>query len=198
MHPENVLESLYRNRLQGSEQLQTVFSTCNQELSRDCVAPSYQTLGSMVRQHVDQTIRTRNFKTWNGRIETGELVKRQKGRHVSAKEKWDNAFNGRRMDSVQEEILVFLTTGLILLNEHNHPLLLQERRHRLLAESFTNMEVREKKESPSGLKGKIPCTHFLGGTCTEPSRDFWHLLACLQHKSESGCKYGDKCKISTH
>ena len=42
MIPENVLEGLYRNKLQGSEQLQTVFVMYNQELSRDRVAPSYQ------------------------------------------------------------------------------------------------------------------------------------------------------------
>ena len=57
------------------------------------------------------------------------------------KEKWENAFNGRRMDSVQEETLVVLTTGLILVNGHNHPLLLQERRHRLTEENITNMAI---------------------------------------------------------
>ena len=45
---ESVLEGCYRNRLQGSEQLQTVFSMYHEELSRDCVAPSYQKLRSMV------------------------------------------------------------------------------------------------------------------------------------------------------
>ena len=34
MPPENVLEGLYRNRLQGSEQLQTAFAMYKQELSR--------------------------------------------------------------------------------------------------------------------------------------------------------------------
>ena len=46
------------------------------------------------------------------------------------------------MDSVQEEILEVLTTGLILLDEHRHPLL-QERRHRLTEESLTDMAVEE-------------------------------------------------------
>ena len=49
------------------------------------------------------------------------------------------------MDSVQDETLVVSTTGLSLVNEHNHPLLLQERRHRLTEESPTNMEVREEQ-----------------------------------------------------
>ena len=50
------------NRLQGSEQLQTVFAMYNQELSRDRVAPRYQKLRKMVRQHIGQTTRTRNSK----------------------------------------------------------------------------------------------------------------------------------------
>ena len=84
MPPENVLEGLYKNKLQGSEQLQTVFAMYNLELNRDQVAPSFQKLRKMVRQHIDQTIRRRNFKARNERIETGELVKSQKGRNVRA------------------------------------------------------------------------------------------------------------------
>ena len=30
-------------------------------------------------------------------------------------------------------------------------------------------------------------------TCTETSCDFWHPPVCLNHQSESGCMYGDKC-----
>ena len=47
----------------------------------------------------------------------------KKKRNDSADE-WDNGFNGRRTDSFQEETLVVLVTGLILVNGHNHPLLL--------------------------------------------------------------------------
>ena len=51
MSPESVLESSYKKKLQGSAQLQTVL-----------VTPSYQNLRTMVRQHIDQTFWTRNFK----------------------------------------------------------------------------------------------------------------------------------------
>ena len=39
------------------------------------------------------------------------------------------------MDSVQEETLAVFATELIVDNEHNRPLLLQRRRHRLTEES---------------------------------------------------------------
>ena len=54
-------------------------------------------------------------------------------------------FNGRRTDSVQKKILAVFTTGLIPVKEHNHPLLLRERRHRLTEESLTDMAVQEEK-----------------------------------------------------
>ena len=47
----------------------------------------------------------------------------KKGETSVRKEKWENAFNGRRMDSVQEETPVVSTTGLILVNGPHHPLL---------------------------------------------------------------------------
>ena len=62
-----VPEGLYKHKVQGSE-LQTLFARYNQELNRDHVTPSCQKLRKMVRQHIDQTTRTRNFKAQNERI----------------------------------------------------------------------------------------------------------------------------------
>ena len=120
------------------------------------------------------------------------------------KEQWENAFNGRRMDSVQEETLVVSLTekpretdaiadaDLIQVKEHIHPLLLWRRRPRLTEGSLMRMAVQE-EQSPSGLKGRRPCKDFLKGKCAEPSCDLWHPPVCLNRKSESGCKYGDRC-----
>ena len=46
-----------------------------------------QRLRSVVRRHIDQNIRTRNFKARNERIETGSLVKSQQGREASVERK---------------------------------------------------------------------------------------------------------------
>ena len=43
--------------------------------------------------------------------------------------------NGEQTDSVQEETVAIFSTEVIVDNEHNRPLLLQERRHRLTEES---------------------------------------------------------------
>ena len=38
--------------------------------------------------------------------------------------------------------------------------------------------------------------NFLGRACTYPSCNFWHPPVCLNYESESGCKYGDKCRFA--
>ena len=58
--PENVLEGLYKSKLENYVQLRSV----DQELNRDCVAPNCLNLRRMVRQHVDQTM----GDTWNFRL----------------------------------------------------------------------------------------------------------------------------------
>ena len=57
-----------------------------------------------------------------------------KGRTSALKGKWENADNGKQMDSVQEETLAVSATGVTVDNKHNRPLLLQRRRHRLMEE----------------------------------------------------------------
>ena len=49
-------------------------------------------------------------------------------------------------------------------------------------------------EGPSGTRGRIGWRHFFRRKCTNPSCILWHP-PCFNHKSESGCKYGDKCRF---
>ena len=70
-------------KIRESVQLQTVLTMYDQEIDRHLALPSYQRLKTMVRRHIDQMIRTRNFKARSERIETGVLAKSQKGRKVS-------------------------------------------------------------------------------------------------------------------
>ena len=50
-------------------------------------------------------------------------------------------------------------------------------------------------ESPSGKGGRIACQNFPRGKCTNPSCKNWYPPVCLNYKSESGCKYGEKCRF---
>ena len=48
---------------------------------------------------------------------------------------------------------------------------------------------------PSGKGSRKPLRNHLSGSCTIPSCDYWHPPACQNYKSESGCKFGEKCTI---
>ena len=43
---------------------------------------------------------------------------------------------------------------------------------------------------------RLPCKGYLKGTCTTPFCEKWHPPECLFHKTEIGCKFGDKCSCA--
>ena len=49
--------------------------------------------------------------------------------------------------------------------------------------------------SPSGKSNRQPCKDFLKGIYTELPCDSWHPPECQFCKSESGCKFGNKCSF---
>ena len=73
-----ILGSLYKMRIRESDKLQTVLAVYEQEINQDRSRPSFQKLQTMVKRHIDQKIRTRNFQARNERIETRVLVKTQR------------------------------------------------------------------------------------------------------------------------
>ena len=91
---ENVFEGWYKMKLQGSAQHQTVLALYDQWMNRDRASQSYQRLRTLVRRHVDQMSRTRNFKARNERIETGVVVKSR--RNVSVEKKVGDCFQWNR------------------------------------------------------------------------------------------------------
>ena len=47
--------------------------------------------------------------------------------------------------------------------------------------------------SPSGKRSRRPCKDCIRGKCTNPSRDYRHPPVCQNHKTESGCRFVEKC-----
>ena len=75
---EMVLEGLHRLKLQDSVELQIVLTLYDKETVRNNGQPSYSRLKTSVRLHVDQTMRTRNFRVRNEIMEKGAVTKSQK------------------------------------------------------------------------------------------------------------------------
>ena len=51
-------------------------------------------------------------------------------------------------------------------------------------------------KSPSGRMSRWPCKDFLKGTCNNSFCKKWHPPECLFYKSESGCRFGEKCSFA--
>ena len=51
-------------------------------------------------------------------------------------------------------------------------------------------------KSPSGRMFRLPCKDYLKGTCTNSFCEKWHPPECLFYKSESGCRFGEKCSYA--
>ena len=94
----------------------------------------------------------------------------------------------------KRRLLQVLATEVIVDNEHNRPLLLRWRTHRLTEESFRKA-LAPGEEGRSGKKGQKACRSFFKGKCTNLSCDNWHPPVCQNYISESGCKFGDKLSL---
>ena len=150
-------------------------------------------LRTVVRQHIDHMISTRNFKARNERIETGVLVKSHEERNVSVERE-----KSGRMLSLESNWTVFEREPC----SFNHGSYPDQGAQSPSSNSRTPIQTDGQKPkindsprgaSPSGLKRRKPCKDFLKGKCTEPSCDLWHPPVCMNYQSESGCNYGDRC-----
>ena len=84
--------------------------------------------------------------------------------------------------------VVVSTTGMSVRNRHQKPL------HPL---SHQHKEVEDLRgSSPSGKFDRQPCRNFLKGICSKSQCDSWHPPECQFYKSESGCKFGNKCSFA--
>ena len=69
MPSDVILQGLYKSKLQGSVQLETVLALYDQETVRNNGQNSYLRLKTAVKLHTDQMMRTRNFRAQNEKVE---------------------------------------------------------------------------------------------------------------------------------
>ena len=92
MPADVILEGLYKSKLQDSVQLQTVLALYDQEAVRNHGQTSYLRLNTSVKLHIDQMLRTRNFRVWNEVVEKGSVTKSQKGKNACEERKERECF----------------------------------------------------------------------------------------------------------
>ena len=76
--------------------------------------PSYPRSRTVVRQHIDQMTKTRNFKARNERIETVVLVKSHTERKVSVERKSKWTVFERRLLPFQPRVLSWAKSTIVL------------------------------------------------------------------------------------
>ena len=100
---ENVLEGLYKSKLQDSVQLHTVLALSEQENIRNNEQPSYSRLKTSVSRHIDQTQRTRNFRGPERKSRKRSSNQESKREKSQRGEDWENAISGKQLDNVRKE-----------------------------------------------------------------------------------------------
>ena len=63
-----------------------------------------------------------------------------------------------------------------------------------MKEKHREPEVPE--ESPSGRMSRWSCKDYLKGTCNNSFCEKWHPPECLFYKTQSGCRFGEKCSYA--
>ena len=92
MPSEVILEGLYMSKLQDSVQLQTVLAVYDQETARNNGQPNCSRLKTVVKLHIDQMMRTRNFMVRNNVVQRGSVIKSQNGKKAYVERKVGECF----------------------------------------------------------------------------------------------------------
>ena len=74
---DDILEGLYKLRIQESEKRKTVLGLYNMEIHQKKIGPDYHRLKTMVKRSIEQSLRMKNFEARNGNFKTIAVVKNQ-------------------------------------------------------------------------------------------------------------------------
>ena len=159
-----VLEGLYKSKMQDSVQLQTVLALYEQETFRNNGQPSCSRSKTSARRHIDQTMRSQNFRVRSKIVERGAVTRSQKGTNAYVEGKVGDCFqSGKQMDHVRKETHVVSVMILYLETDVE-----AQRQKRQASSPASNAKAQtdgqtpskrsgSRGESPSDASGRIPC-----------------------------------------
>ena len=192
---DDILESLYKIRIRESEKLKTVLELYNVEIHQKKAGPDYHRLKAMVKRSIEQEIRNKNFGIRNGNFEKNAVVKNQgtkQREQRSLGDCWQWKANGQ------------CSKGDNCSFRHDINKRAKSTQPNPSPRSSTQQSVKNASRTksprgrgPSGKMARLPCKHYLKGTCTTPFCEKWHPPECLFHKSENGCRCWGKVLLST-
>ena len=161
--PDDILEGLYKSRIQESEKLKTVLELYNMEIHQKKAGPDCHRLKTMVKRSIEQYFRNRNFGARIGNFERNAVVKKhgtkQRVQRILG-DWWQWETNGQ---CVKEDNCSFRhDTNKRGKSSPSNP----------SPNSFMRQSGRKpsrtrspKGKSPSGRMSRWPCKDYLRGNC---------------------------------
>ena len=107
MHSDVILEGLYKSKKHDFLQIQTVLAMHDQENIRNNGQPSYSRLKAAVRRHIDQMMRTRNFRVRIDVVERGSVTKSQEGKKAYFERKVGECSQWKARRIFQRRLMLF-------------------------------------------------------------------------------------------
>ena len=161
---DDILESLYKLRIRGSEKLKTLLELYNMEIHQKKAGPDYHRLKTMVKS-IEQILHFKNFEARNGNYERNAVVKNQgtkkRGQRAPG-ECWQWKANGQcsKGDDCSFRHDMNKRVKSTQPNPSPSSSTLQKERNASRTRS-------PRGKSPSGRMSRLPCKDFLKGTCTK-------------------------------
>ena len=191
---DDILEGLYKLRIREFEKLKTVLELYNMEIHQKKARPDYHRLKTMVKRSIEQNLRMKNLEARNGNYERNAVVKnqgtKQRGQRILG-DCWQREFNGQcsKGDNCSFRHDVNKRAKMTQPNPSPNSFMRQNDRNASTTRSPLG-------KSPSGRMSRWPCKDYLKGTCTNSFCEKWRPPECLFYKSESGCRFGEKCSYT--
>ena len=175
---DDILESLCKLRIRESGQLKTVLELYDMEIYQKISRLDYLKMKTMVRRSIDQTLWLRNFDARHEKIETGAVVKSQKG--LSGVEKGKGIcyqWKEKEQCSKGDQCSFWHES-----NDRAKPTPKAAPPSEPQSSKARGRSVSRKRNargrSQSEKFNRPPCKYFLKGTCTESLCEHWHPPEC--------------------
>ena len=134
--PSDILERLYKSKSQNSVLLQTLLALCDQETARNNGKPNYSQLKTVVKLHIGEMMKTRNFRVRNDVVERDQSPRIKKDGKPALKRKCESVSSGKHMVNVPKETHVVAVMAVARARDEKDDRLLphpSRRRNRLTA-----------------------------------------------------------------
>ena len=189
--PDDILEGLYKSRIQESEKLKTVLELYDLEIHEKETGPDYHRWKTMVKISIEQDIRNKNFGARNGNYERNAVVKNPGTRQRVQRffgDCWQWECNGQcsRGDNCSFRHDINKRAKMTQPNPSPNSFMQQN----------ASRTRSPRGKSPGGRMSRWPRKDYLEGTCTNSFCKRWHPPECLFYKTKSGCRFGEKCSYA--